>query len=207
MPNPATETAEKSGVSSTSSSNSDDHPNGGRLEIDLQEDEITTSSKPADKKQNDQDQDQEETVTETKDSKRQRSKPKQDDRQSEWQSQRKRTVDRGLDGGYWSRMSLEQPASRPDNSDRKRRRTTVDRLEYLNTSNTSRHNASADGSIHSESTQDEANEANKSRFVLFKSKSFLTVRNETGGFFLCQAVNSIYEDSKNVKSNGSRRLP
>ena len=34
---------------------------------------------------------------------------------------------------------------------------------------------------------------------LFKAKSFLTVRNETDSFFLCRAVNAVYEDSKRCK--------
>lgn len=52
-----------------------------------------------------------------------------------------------------------------------------------------------------ENSQSESNASlsKSKRFILFKSKSFLTVRNETGSFFLCQAVNSIYEDSKKSK--------
>lgn len=34
---------------------------------------------------------------------------------------------------------------------------------------------------------------------LFKAKSFLTVRNESDGFYLCRAVNAVYEESKKYK--------
>jgi hypothetical protein len=35
--------------------------------------------------------------------------------------------------------------------------------------------------------------------VLFGSKTYLTVRNEEGSFFLCQAINKIYENSKQCR--------
>jgi hypothetical protein len=153
---------------------------------------------------------------------------------------RRRTVNLGLDGGYWSRMSLEssgasaaataEATAAAAESSRKRRRTATERLDlsamnaYSNSANSERssrsskanNNTSMDAdvmqvgsdnelntSIHSESSASAANKttspSNKDRFVLFKAKAHLAVRNETGSFFLCQACHSIYDDSKKCK--------
>jgi hypothetical protein len=179
-------------------------------------------------------------------------------------SRKRRTVHKGLDGGYWSTLQM---SSITDPVPTKRTRTTVERLEasYLpliamssNTSITDRGNesrssrqrtnkgtASADTSMrsrsdndsprppqlsfakkllpppptasssnqvdlsidenstHSNSTQGTSASGNKNRnrdrSILFKSHSFLAVRNDEGSFFLCLALTNIYEDSKQSK--------
>jgi len=110
----------------------------------------------------------------------------------------------GLDGGYWA--SLSTPAEVSAASTRnKRSRTTVERLDLSSFDNTSLYSEDLNDDKASESNASLNNSTQttpknyKDRFVLFKSQSFLTVRNETGSFFLCQAVNSIYEDSKKCK--------
>jgi hypothetical protein len=147
---------------------------------------------------------------------------------------KKRRVDKGLDGGYWSRMSLDNAASNTSvssspQSSRKRRRTATERLDlsayklphHLSSSSlfvdvdssaeseTAHGNETSDGemntSIHSESTVGSrsasaaSSHAAKDRFTLFKTKSFLAVLNDEGGFYLCQATHAIYEDSKKCK--------
>lgn len=111
-------------------------------------------------------------------------------------------------------MSIEEGESK------RRRRTTVERLDLTDRSLSRSLNQSGDdsfmsddNSLYSESngsssrnlsavanvSAENDSKSSKDHLVLFKSKSFLTVRNETGGFFLCQAVNSIYDDSKKCK--------
>jgi hypothetical protein len=113
-------------------------------------------------------------------------------------SGRKR-VDRGLDGGYWSRVAQEQ-------TERKRRRTTTERLDVSSykgiddsmvSDDTNATGAEDDtASKHSETN---TSTSKKDKYILFKARSFLTVRNETGSFFLCQSVNAINEESKKCK--------
>ena len=116
----------------------------------------------------------------------------------------------------------------PQQSARKRRRTATERLDlsayqlphhlsssamYLDVdssvdSDTAGGNESSDGemntSIHSESTVGSKSTqapgtSSKDRFTLFKTKSFLAVLSDEGGFYLCQATHAIYEDSKKCK--------
>jgi ankyrin repeat protein/predicted DNA-binding WGR domain protein len=109
-------------------------------------------------------------------------------------------------------MSLETD-SKP-----KRQRTTVERLN-LSLLNNSKSNLSADDSINNDdeeihnsmhldensinsesTTTSKTRESNSSiHYLLFRSKIFLAVRNDEGGFFLCQTVNKIYDDSKKCK--------
>ena len=113
-------------------------------------------------------------------------------------SGRKR-VDRGLDGGYWSRVAEES-------TERKRRRTTTERLDLSSykgvddsmvSDDTNATGAEDDNaSKHSETN---TSTSKKDKYILFKARSFLTVRNETGSFFLCQSVNAINEESKKCK--------
>jgi hypothetical protein len=49
------------------------------------------------------------------------------------------------------------------------------------------------------SNQNQSKGYAKDRPILFKPKSFLAVRNEEGTFFLCQACQTVYEDSKKCK--------
>jgi hypothetical protein len=150
---------------------------------------------------------------------------------------RRRTINRGLDGGYWSTLQM---SSITDNVRHKRTRTTVERLElsYLpliaqsNTSLTERvsgrggsrsantsiqhaNNASDndsssqlgadENSTHSTSTQNTSTSGPRTsknsadRVILFKSHSYLAVRNDEGTFFLCLALTNIFEHSKQSK--------
>jgi hypothetical protein len=173
---------------------------------------------------------------------------------------RRTTVDRGLDGGYWSTLQM---SSITDSVRHKRTRTNVERLElsYLpliamsNTSlterggsssrrgqrvgtrsaDTSMQNAQAseqdensslpapadENSTHSTSTQHTNTSMSKTttavgaasaarsskinstssdrRVILFKSHSYLAVRNDEGTFFLCLALTNIFEHSKQSK--------
>ena len=118
-------------------------------------------------------------------------------------SGKKRTMDRGLDGGYWSTMPVEETTRN------KRRRTGTGRLD-LSSLNASRMSNSADESMTTftdnessiknfdETSQntESTNQKSEKRYVIFNNRQYLTVRNETGGFFLCQAVEKIYDDSK-----------
>ena len=135
-------------------------------------------------------------------------------------SGKKRPINRGLDGGYWSTLPLnDSGGGGGDEGGRssrgKRRRTTVGRLD-LSALGSSRQNYSADESMTTFTTDNESSVKNfdetsqntesttmdskgEKRFLLFHNKNYLTVRNETGGFFLCQAVEKIYDDSKTCK--------
>ena len=145
----------------------------------------------------------------------------------------RRTTNRGLDGGYWSRIGTETTAETNSNERRKRQRVATDRLDL----SVYRHNLSADESMMSDDTvlnttittrgggasstlagdlDSDGSEMNVKTTTttvspkqtstsphrqnrLFKAKSFLTVRNETDGFYLCRAVNAVYEESKKCK--------
>jgi hypothetical protein len=123
--------------------------------------------------------------------------------------------DLGLDGGYWSRVASEAS----QNSKPKRQRTTVERLNLSLLNNSRSTNLSADDSLNNDdddtqnsfklddnSINSESTTASKTKelnpivhYILFRSKIFLAVRNDSGGFFLCQTVNKIYDDSKRCK--------
>ncbi|CAF0785252.1 unnamed protein product [Brachionus calyciflorus] len=203
-----------------STNSSEDHPNGsGKLKIDLQDDDdeeqkekkIKIKAQPSTPTK-EKDFPREEKLREKHELKRELEELQatnfggsQNSVDSQEQASRRRK-DRGLDGGYWSRMSLDS-----SDSGRKRRRTTVERFENLNISNLSAHNASFNDSYHGDdsksgtaidnddSQSDSVHSRSSKRYVLFKSKSFLAVRADEGGFFLCQACHTIYEDSKKCK--------
>ena len=141
-------------------------------------------------------------------------------------SRKRRTIDRGLDGGYWSTLQM---SSITDKTRAKRTRVSVDRLEntYLlplismsNTSSTSSEVARASGvslsgksnqhrgrssrfvDDKSQTDQDSENESEKNeqeRVIMFKAHSFMAVRNEEGTFYLSQATTNVYETSKKTK--------
>ncbi len=143
-----------------------------------------------------------------------------DKNSNEINSSAKKKTDCDLDGGYWSRIKTKVDTSAADDASferRKRARTNAERLDLsiIQPSTSQRsslahnrhHNLSADDySFNSDdiNNDDRSNKlfeltSKKDRVLLFKSKSFLTVRNEDGGFFLCKACHSIYEDSKKCK--------
>ena len=100
---------------------------------------------------------------------------------------------------------------------RKRQRVTTERLD-LSVYNQphSYHNVSADESLHSVEDAPNGSSATAAELDseesapptvtattkptrLFKAKSFLVVRNEAEGFFLCRALGAVYEDSRRCK--------
>ena len=132
----------------------------------------------------------------------------------------RRSINKGLDGGYWSRIATAEETSTAER--RKRSRVPTERLDL----SVYKHNVSADESIMSDDTalvnaaslDSDGSEINSKTTTtsvvtskrtstsphqtqnrLFKAKSFLTVRNETDGFYLCRAVNAVYEESKRCK--------
>ena len=124
---------------------------------------------------------------------------------------RKRTINRGLDGGYWSRISVGEMLS---DEKPKRQRTVVERLSLsqLNREPDTHMSIESDedgsrSTVTPKSSKKDEEASSKrvgsaksdSRFVLFPPKTFLTVRNEEGSFFLCQTTNKIYEDSKRCR--------
>jgi hypothetical protein len=147
----------------------------------------------------------------------------------------RRSINRGLDGGYWSRIGNEAAAAASESSTserRKRQRVTTERLDlsafdkHNLSSNADESMMSADDSTFANTTMttaasslagdldSEESEFGKTASALqkrtstspsqrqnrlFKAKSFLTVRNESDGFYLCRAVNAVYEESKKCK--------
>ena len=132
----------------------------------------------------------------------------------------RRSINKGLDGGYWSRNATAEETSTAER--RKRSRAPTERLDL----SVYKHNVSADESIMSDdaalvnnaaSLDSDGSEINSKTATtvvtskrtsisphqtqnrLFKAKSFLTVRNESDGFYLCRAVNAVYEESKRCK--------
>jgi hypothetical protein len=126
----------------------------------------------------------------------------------------RRTINLGLDGNYWHGLIKSEPNVNSEVSDDKPKRTrrTVDRfsIDLLNSSSSTmgnefdfdRHSHSSHATASPTTTQSCSNTKfynNKQRRVIYNARTYLAVRNEENGFFLCRLINRLYEDTKKSK--------
>jgi hypothetical protein len=111
-----------------------------------------------------------------------------------------RTINLGLDGNYWHGLNSEIKTEVQETVEKpKRSRRTVDRfsIDLLNSSSSTNFNEVDIDQISHNSLS--TSNSKKDRRVIYNAQTYLAVRNEENGFYLCRLINKLYEDTKKTK--------